>query len=224
MRRSLDLSLYLVLDPDLCAPIGMAETARQAAAAGATAIQLRHKTASTALRIALGREILAAIGGRAAFIVNDDAEAAVALGADGLHIGQNDIAPSLARSIIGAKMQLGLSCESPERAVAVDRDIVDHIGAGPVFATATKSDHEPPIGLDGLGRVVAASPVPAVAIGGLKMAHVADVFAAGAAGLAVVSAICGTPDPGQATRALAETLDTERKRRAAASRGTEAPV
>ncbi|MGO8067200.1 thiamine phosphate synthase [Rhizobium leguminosarum] len=202
--KAFDLSLYLVLDPDLCAGIGMVETARLAVAGGATMVQLRDKHAGTIRIIETGRALKQALDGTGALlIVNDDVEAAIAIGADGLHIGQEDMDARKARAMVGAEMILGLSVESEALANAVDPDLVDYTGVGPVFATPTKADHKQPIGFDGLARLVKASPVPSVAIGGLKADHVAEVFAAGARGLAVVSAICGTPDPEAATRRIA---------------------
>ncbi|NKL97367.1 thiamine phosphate synthase [Rhizobium leguminosarum] len=202
--KAFDLSLYLVLDADLCAEIGMVETARLAVAGGATMVQLRDKHAGTIRMIETGRALKQALDGTGALlIVNDDVEAAIAIGADGLHIGQEDMDAMRARTMIGPEMILGLSVESEALASAVDPDLVDYTGVGPVFATPTKADHKQPIGFDGLARLVKASPVPSVAIGGLKADHVAQVFAAGARGLAVVSAICGTPDPEAATRRIA---------------------
>ena len=208
MRRCPDLSIYLVLDPGLCAGVGMVETARAAVAGGATVVQLRDKAAGTARMIETGRALKAALAGTGAvLIVNDDVEAAVAIGADGLHIGQGDMAVTEARARIGAAMELGLSVETPALAAAVDKALVEYIGAGPVFATPSKLDHKAPVGFEGLAAQVAASPVPAVAIGGLKTEHVAQVLKAGAQGVAVVSAICGQPDPKAAARALRDRID-----------------
>jgi thiamine-phosphate pyrophosphorylase len=205
--KHLDLSLYLVLDPDLCQQHSMIETAREAVAGGATIVQLRHKQASTDERIALGRELMDALHGTGAIVVmNDDVAAAVEAGVDALHIGQGDMTPALARARIGPDMILGLSVNTEGAARLVDPAIVDYAGVGPVFATPTKPDHEKPLGFDGLALVAAACPVPTVAIGGLKKEHVRRVFAAGADGLAVVSAICGTPDPRQAARELREQI------------------
>ena len=102
------------------------------------------------------------------------------------------------RDLLGPAAIVGLTVETPELARLVHPDVVDYVGAGPVFATPTKPDHKLPVGFEGLAAQIAASPVPAVAIGGLKVEHVADVLAAGAQGLAVVSAICGQPDPERA--------------------------
>jgi len=195
MKKQIDLSFYLVLDPQLCEPVGMVETARIAVAGGATAVQLRHKHADTRQMVEIGRALQQVLASTSAtLVINDDYEAAKELGADALHIGQSDISPSQARGIIGPDMVLGLSTETPELARAVDADIVDYIGAGPVFSTPTKPDHKAAIGFVGLAEIVKAAPVSVVAIGGLKQNHIADVFAAGADGIAVVSAICGQND------------------------------
>ena len=208
MRPSFDLSLYLVLDPGLCAGIGMVETARRAVAGGATTVQLRDKQGGTAAMVETGLALKAALAGSGArLIVNDDVAAAVEVGADGVHIGQGDMSVIEARALIGPDMLLGLSVETPELAARVDPAMVDYVGAGPVFATPTKTDHKTPVGFDGLAAQVAACPVPAVAIGGLKVDHVAQTLAAGAKGLAVVSAICGQPDPEAAARRLRAEID-----------------
>lgn len=207
MRPPLDLSLYLVLDPDLCAAQGMVETTIAAVRGGATLVQLRDKTASTRQMIETGRALKAVLAGTGvALIVNDDVEAAIEIGADGLHIGQDDEGVRQARQRIGRTMILGLSVETAGLAAAIDPTLVDYAGAGPVFATATKPGHKPPVGFDGLAGIIAASPVPAAAIGGLKAEHAGAVFAAGAAGLCTVSAICGQPDPEAATRRIADAI------------------
>lgn len=202
-----DLSLYLVLDPGLCRGRGMIQTARLAVRGGATMVQLRDKTGGTAALIEAGRALRQALAGSGArLIVNDDVAAAVAIGADGIHIGQGDMSVSEARARVGPDAILGLSVETPELAAQVDPALVDYVGAGPVFATPTKSDHKQPVGFAGLAAQVAKSPVPAVAIGGLKRQHVSHALAAGAQGVAVVSAICGQPDPEAAARALASEI------------------
>jgi thiamine-phosphate pyrophosphorylase len=210
--RDFDLSLYLVLDPTLCGEASMVATARAAVAGGVTMVQLRDKQAGTAGLVAAGRALMEALAGSGVpLIVNDDAEAAAAIGAHGLHVGQDDMDPRAARERIGPDAILGLSIETEAAATAVDRSVVDYVGAGPVFGTPTKPDHKPPVGFDGLARLVALSPVPTVAIGGLKAEHATGVLAAGARGLAVVSAICGMPDPRAAARRMAEAIATARR-------------
>ncbi|MEH6693000.1 MAG: thiamine phosphate synthase [Pseudorhizobium pelagicum] len=211
MKR-FDLSLYLVLDPELCRGIGMVETARLAVAGGVTMVQLRDKTADTSAMIETGRALQRALAGTGVpLIVNDDVEAAIALGAEGVHVGQSDLAAAAARRRIPDTMILGVSVETEELARQVDAGLVDYVGIGPVFATGTKPDHKTPIGFDGLARIVAAAPVPAVAIGGLKQGHAMPVLAAGAHGLAVVSAICGQPHPEIAARSIAREIEVARR-------------
>lgn len=210
--KTFDLSLYLVLDPDLCAVYGMVETARAAVDGGATMVQLRDKTGGTERLVETGLALKRALAGTSGLlIVNDDIEAAFRIGADGLHIGQDDGDPAAARARIGREMILGVSVETVEAARRLDPAIVDYAGVGPVFATPTKPDHKQPVGLDGLAALVAASPVRSVAIGGLKGAHVEAVLKTGAEGLAVVSAICGTVDPRASAQLLAALIAEARR-------------
>lgn len=205
--KTFDLSLYLVLDPGLCGDLGIVATACEAVAGGATLVQLRDKHASTSDLVAAGHALKRALaGGDARLIVNDDVEAAVLIGADGVHIGQDDADPARARDRIGPNMILGVSVETEALARAVDPALVDYVGVGPVFATATKPGHKEPVGLDGLARLVTAAPVPAVAIGGLKLGHVESVLATGAQGLAVASAICGQDNPRRAAEEIAKAI------------------
>ena len=187
--------------------MGLAETVRAAVAGGVTMVQLRDKTASTGDRIEVAlalKEVLADTG--VPLVINDDIEAAVAADVDGAHIGQGDMNPVEARAVLGREKILGLSCETEAAVSAADPGVVDYLGLGPVFGTATKADHETPIGVDGLARLVALSPVPNVAIGGLKAEHKGPVHAAGVDGMAVVSAICGQADVRAAAEAFGEEI------------------
>lgn len=200
------LRLYLVTDPQLCAPLGVVETVRSAVAGGISFVQLRDKTATTRARVELACALKDVLSGSCVpLVINDDVEAAVAADVDGAHIGQGDMTPAQARELLGPDKVLGLSCETPETVKAADPSVVDYLGLGPVFGTATKADHEAPIGFDGLASLVALSPLPSVAIGGLKADHVSAVRHSGADGLAVVSAICGQPDVTAAVRAFSAT-------------------
>lgn len=192
--------VYVITDPG--APLSLPDQARAAARGGAWAVQLRFKGVRDAELIALARAIrdeIAPLGVR--LIVNDRIDAALAAQADGLHIGQGDGDPVMARARLGPDKILGLSVETVAQCAAIPAG-VDYIGAGPVRATATKPDHAPPVGFDGLARIVARAPVPAIAIGGLGPGDMAAVRRAGAVGLAVVSAVVHAPDPQAATRAL----------------------
>ncbi|OSQ40546.1 thiamine phosphate synthase [Thalassospira mesophila] len=202
-----DLSLYLVLDRDLCRDHSVIETTVAAIRGGATMVQLRDKNAHTDDMIKIGHALMAAMAGsNVPLIVNDNIEVALAIKAHGLHIGQDDMPVARARQQLGDDKILGLSVESESAMQAVDPALVDYIGIGPVFATATKPGHKPAIGLDGLKHLVGLSPLPAVAIGGLKTKHANAVMATGAQGMAVVSAICGQPAPETASRTLADAI------------------
>ncbi|RAZ86473.1 thiamine phosphate synthase [Cereibacter johrii] len=197
----MNLSLYFVT------PDGAEDLEQLVAAAvrgGATLVQLRDKHRSDAELIPLARRLVAALEARGVpLIVNDRIEVVLASGAAGLHVGQGDLGVAEARRRIGPDRLLGLSVEAPEHLEALPLEVVDYVGAGPVRATASKPDHAPPIGFEGLARLVAAAPVPAVAIGGLGAGDARAVKAAGAAGMAIVSAIGAAADPEAAARALA---------------------
>lgn len=182
---------------------------RAALAGGAGMIQLRDKAATDAEMVAQARRLLPLCRAAAVpLIVNDRLEVALASGADGLHIGQGDGDPAQMRAALGPGRHLGLSIETAAQLDAMPAGAVDLIGVGPVHATATKPDHAAPLGLDGAARLIARSPVPAVAIGGVSVADIPALKRAGCAGIAVVSAIAAAPDPAAATRVLIETWRT----------------
>ncbi len=210
-RKTPDLSVYLVTDAALAGDRGVLRTVREALRGGVTTVQLRDKAASDAAVAAMARHIKAMTDDAgAALLVNDRLAVANAVGADGLHVGQEDGDVAAIRAALRADAFLGLSVETPAQARAVDPAVVDYVGAGPVFATATKPDHAAPTGLDGLAEIRRLSPVPVVAIGGLSLAHVAGVMAVGAAGVAVVSAICAAVDAEAAARDLRTAVDAAR--------------
>ncbi|MCV2892756.1 thiamine phosphate synthase [Lentibacter sp. XHP0401] len=197
------LRLYLVTDPILCSPTTLLDTVVAAVRGGVTFVQLRDKDASTQTRIETARAVHSALeGSNVPLVINDDLDAAIAAGADGVHIGQSDINATKARALLGPDKIIGLSCETPDQVCAADPNVVTYIGLGTVFPTATKADHKPTIGLAGLANMVRLTTLPTVAIGGLKAEHAAAVIASGCDGMAVVSAICGQPDPEAAARLL----------------------
>lgn len=204
--RTIDLSVYLVLDPDLChGAQGMIDTALAAAQNGATAVQLRapswKKRALYECAVALKQKLSPL---HVPLIINDHADVCVASNADGLHVGQQDLPVEAARHIIGPDRALGLSVSFPDELDLVDPTLVDHLGVGPIFATTTKPDASRPMGLDGFTEIATHKICPIVAIGSVNTSNAARLIAAGADGVAVVSAICGQNDPGYATRQLAE--------------------
>ena len=161
------------------------DTARVAAEGGATVVQWRLKGSSTADVVERGRSPRSLCARQEiAFVVNDDVEAALLLGADGVHLGRDDEGAERARE---QGLLLGLSASNVDEAVAAART-ADYIGAGPVWATPSKVDADPPIGLDGLREICTRVDVPVVAIGGIDVSNAADCIRAGAAGVAVIRA------------------------------------
>ena len=159
------------------------EVARAAVDGGATVVQLRLKDAPTDEVVARGRAFR---GLPATFVVNDDVDAALELEADGVHLGQSDEG---AERAVGAGLLVGLSAWDIGQAVAAERAGASYIGAGPVWATPSKPDAEPPIGLDGLAGIVDAVSIPVVAIGGIDSTNAGACIGAGAAGVAVIRAV-----------------------------------
>ena len=205
-----DLSLYLVTDPGLCGDRGVVETVRQAVDGGVRIVQLRDKAATDAETTALLIELSRVIDGRALLVVNDRLDAAVAARAagarvDGVHLGQGDASVLRARAELGPDAIIGLTANSAEHLDAVralPAGTVDYLGVGVIRPTATKPDHPPALGVDGFRAFAAKSPLPCVAIGGVGLDDVAALRDAGAAGVAVVSAICAADDPAEAARRL----------------------
>jgi thiamine-phosphate pyrophosphorylase len=201
-----DLSLYLVTDTVLCGEFGVAATVAAAVAAGVTAVQLRDPLVRDDELVRIGREVVQALAGTGVpLIVNDRVHLVAAIGADGAHVGQGDLDPRVARTTLGPGALLGLSVQTVEHVGAarqLGHRVIDYLGVGPVWPQATKPDAAEPGGLRRLREIVDVSPWPCVAIGGVDADRASSVRAAGAAGIAVVSAICGQPDVAVATRRL----------------------
>lgn len=197
-----DWRLYLVTDTALCSARGVPAVVEQALDGGVTVVQVRDPHASARELVALTRAVLTVVSGRVPVIVNDRVDVAVAAGADGVHVGQSDLDPVSVRAI-APDLIVGLSVTTLPEAVAAQEQPVDYLGAGPVFATPTKSDAAAPIGVDGLAAICAASSLPVLAIGGLSAEDSPAVRRAGAAGVCVVSALCAADDPRSAAAALA---------------------
>ncbi len=198
-----DYSLYLVTDRSLSRGRPTAEIVRQAVQGGVTCVQLREKSCGTREFLEEARAVKAALAGTGVpLIINDRLDVALAAGADGVHLGQRDMPLAEARRLAPAGWIVGVSAESVADAVQAERDGADYVGASPVFATPTKTDTASPLGLDGLRAVCAAVKIPVVAIGGIHAGNAHAVRAAGAAGLAVVSAIVAAESPRAAAAEL----------------------
>ncbi|KQM57560.1 thiamine phosphate synthase [Agreia sp. Leaf210] len=212
LDSSLDLSLYLVTDTALATAAGhpILTVVREAVAGGVTVVQLREKNATAREFLDLVCRVADAVPDEVAVIVNDRVDvflAARRLGASvsGMHLGQSDLPPALARELIGPDAVLGLSASTTAQLLEAENDpgAVDYVGIGALHATTTKTDAPRPLGIEAFAALAASTRLPAVAIGGIGRADIAPLRRAGAAGAAVVSAICSAPSPGDAARELA---------------------
>lgn len=205
------LALYVVLDPDLCGRSGgLIPTALAAVRGGATILQLRAPDWKKRRFVEAARALKKALADasglpRTPLIIDDHADVMLAADADGLHVGQKDLAVEDARRLIGPERFLGLSAGNLEELQSAPAALVDYYGVGAVYATATKKDAGAAIGIEGLSRVVEAAHAldrPCVAIGGIHLENAAEVARTGVDGVAVISAVCGRPDPEAAARTL----------------------
>ena len=202
-----DYSLYLVTDRRLSLGRSTVEVVAAAVSGGVTCVQLREKHCSTrefleeARRV---RELLAGTG--VPLIINDRLDVALAVAADGVHLGQNDLPVADARRLVGERLVIGVSAESVADAIRAEAEGADYIGVSPVFTTPTKMDTAPPLGLEGLREIRRAVRLPLVAIGSIRHDNAAEVLRAGADGLAVVSAIVSAPCPRTAAAALRQQI------------------
>ena len=197
------IGLYFVTDRGLCGDKPLADVVRRAIRGGAVCVQLREKEITTRVFIEEARKIKALIEPlRVPLIINDRLDVALAVGADGVHVGQDDMPYEIVRKLMGPKAIIGLSVETWEDVERAEEIDVDYLGVSPIFATPTKTDTKEPWGLEGLARIRAFSRHPLVAIGGLNASNAEAVVMAGADGVAVVSALCASPDPYAASREL----------------------
>ena len=197
------LKLYLVTDRELSLGRSLEEVVSEAVKGGVTVVQLREKDASTGEFIELARRLMKLLKPlRIPLIINDRVDVALAVDADGVHIGQCDMSYEDARRLLGPDKIIGLSVESFEDIEAANALDVDYIGISPVYGTPTKTDTAEPFGLEGLHKAVQMSAHPTVAIGGMNASPIAEVMAAGTDGVAVVSAICSAEKIRKATSDL----------------------
>ncbi len=210
-RPQFDLTLYLVAGSEAVAGRSLVDVIEAAARGGVTLVQLREKYMADAAMIELAREIKKILQPYGIpLIINDRVDVALAAGAAGVHLGTDDIGAARARAALGPDMIVGVSAGTPDEAAMVDPALADYTGVGSVYATATKPDAGPPIGIEGLSALKARIELPVVAIGGIGIGHAGAVMASGVAGIAVVSAICGASDPEAAARELRQEIDLNR--------------
>ena len=197
------LRLYLVTDRPLAMGRELEWVVAEAVKGGATMVQLREKDIDTRGFIELAKRLQPVLREAGVpLIINDRVDVALAVDADGVHIGQSDMPYEIARRLLGPDKIIGLSVENMDEVREANSLDVDYIGVSPVYSTATKTDTAPPFGLDGLREAVRLSRHPAVAIGGMNARTAPDVLRTGVDGIAVVSAICSAPSPREAAAYL----------------------
>ena len=207
-KHSIDYSLYLVTDRRLSRGRSTLEVIQAAVQGGVTCVQLREKSCSTREFIEEARAIKDFLCANAIpLIINDRVDIALAIEADGVHLGQTDMPLVTARSIVGADMIIGISAECLQDAVEAEKMGADYLGVSPIFDTPTKTDTAPSLGLEGLRRIRSAVKLPLVGIGGLNLTNAAEVVANGAEGVAVVSAIVSAENCETAARQLRDVID-----------------
>lgn len=191
--------LYVILDPGVCGGRSLTDVLKEAASAGVRLFQYRNKTAS--MKVAYGEAVpLRKLAHEldVLFVVNDRCDLALAVDADGVHLGQGDLPLTLARKVMGPNKLIGISTHNPEQIAAATAGGPDYLGFGPIFKPSSKVDHDPVVGVEGLRAIRTLTALPIFAIGGITVKSVEDVLRAGADGVAVISAILKAPDVSQA--------------------------
>jgi len=199
----IDFSIYLVADADYAAGRDLLGLIGEAVRGGATVVQLRAKNLSSRDFLELGRRAADRLAGTGIpLIINDRVDIGLACGAAGVHLGQEDMPLAAARKILGGDSIIGISVNTVEEARTAEVGGADYVGAGPAYITATKETALSVLGPEGIGRIKRAVRIPVVAIGGIGAANVAELAAAGADGIAVISAILGASDARRAAEDL----------------------
>jgi thiamine-phosphate pyrophosphorylase len=218
----LDLRLNAIVDPDSAGGHDLADLARRCAEGGATLVQLRDKRSETRAMVERARAIKQALTPFGVpLVVNDRIDVALAAGADGVHVGPDDMAIEDVRRLMGRDAIVGLSIKSAAEAETAPLSLIDYVGSGGVYRTLSKAQKNAPIGPDGLARIIvvlhrrANKQLPVCGIAGIDESNAAAVIAAGADGVAVISALSRAPDPVATARSLRAIVDAGLARRGA---------
>ena len=207
-RKTVDPSLYLVTDRDLSLGRSLEWVVEKAVKGGTTMVQLREKDLETRPFIETGLSLMRLLKPYGVpLLINDRVDVALAVGADGVHLGQNDMPYAMARKILGQEAIIGISVENYEQAEEAKGLDADYIAVSPVYTTPTKEELTEELGLEGVQKISAMCPQPVVGIGSIKAHNAGAVIRAGADGIAVVSGICSADDPGQAARELRQAVE-----------------
>ena len=212
-KKTVDVRVNAIVDAERAGGRDLVELARLCAAGGATLVQLRDKASETHAIVEEAKAIKKALVPFVVpFVVNDRIDVALAAQADGVHLGQDDMAVEDARRLLGRDAIVGLSIKSVKEAEAAPVELIDYVGSGGVYVTLSKQQKTAPIGPAGLARIVGAlraraAKLPVAGIAGIDASNAAEVIAAGADGVAVISALSLAPDPAAAARALRDIVD-----------------
>jgi thiamine-phosphate pyrophosphorylase len=179
--------LYPILDAGCFADAAEMFLAAEEFASGITLLQYRNKSGNARQMLVQARELRTRLGANVKLIMNDRADLCLAAGFDGLHVGQDDLSPESARLIIGNERWLGVSTHNSEQLAEADKTSADYLAIGPIFATSSKSNPDPVVGLEGLRQARKITRKPLVAIGGITRANARSVIDAGADSVAVIS-------------------------------------
>lgn len=201
--------LYIILDPSVYPARLLVEVLTAAAEAGASLFQYRNKTASMKeayVEVLALRQAAAKAG--VLFIVNDRCDLALAVDADGVHLGQGDLPLDLARKVMGPDKLIGISTHNPDQVREATAGKPDYLGFGPIFKPGSKQDHDPVVGLEGLRAMRRLTPLPVFAIGGIQIDQVGEVMKAGADGVAIISAVLKAADIREAVRKFLAQMPT----------------
>jgi thiamine-phosphate pyrophosphorylase len=202
-QSPIDWAVCIITDRTAVGNRALSDVVRAAVAGGATLVQFRDKNTDTRDMVEMGRVLHEiTLAAEVPLLVNDRIDVALAIGAEGVHVGQDDMPAPLARQLIGPQRILGVSAENVAQAQQAEQEGADYLGVGAVFATPSKADANAPIGLEGLAEVVRSTTLPVLAIGGVTPDNTPAVMQAGAAGIAVIAAVMSAADPEAAARQL----------------------
>lgn len=208
MRELFDLDLHLVTDRQLTLDRDILDIISAAIKGGISLVQLREKDCSTRDFVELGHAVCRLLKPQnIPFIINDRVDVALAVGADGVHIGQSDMPYAMARQLLGSDAIIGLSVESVGDALVAEKLDLDYLGLSPVFMTPTKNELNYQLGLEGVQEIRKISSHPLIGIGGIHDTNTLSILNAGADGIAVVSAICSAIDPEKAAHGLRQQIN-----------------
>ena len=212
------IGFYLVTDTGLSKK-GTVHDVTEAVRAGCLIVQYREKDAPTGVMVREANEISEICRGRAIFLVNDRIDVAMAVDADGVHIGQSDMPFGRARRILGPEKIIGLSASTVEEAVEAERLGADYVGLGPIYPTGTKADADEPCGVETISEVKRRISIPIIVIGGLNVERTADVIAAGADGLVAISAVVASDDVFETVKTIKDIIRRTRQQQGGTIRG-----